>query len=205
MEKIKDIICINGFNSDSNSYIFDDIIVDTGTGMNKDYLLNALKKFNLDVDDINLIINTHGHFDHFGGNYIFPNAKVAIHEADADIIKNSDDYLSASFLFNQTNKRNDVDILLKGNEKFGDFQVISTPGHSSGGICLYDGEFLISGDTIFADGGVGRTDIGGNVDDLKNSLLKIKDLTPEYILPGHGMWCDNGVSNIKMSLNLLGL
>lgn len=205
MEKINNIICIEGLNNDSNSYVFDDIIVDTGTGRNKDYLINSLKNFNIDVGDINLIINTHGHFDHFGGNYIFPNAKVAIHEADADIIKNSDDYLSASFLFNQSNKRNDVDILLKGNEKFGDFQVISTPGHSSGGICLYDGEVLISGDTIFAGGGFGRTDIGGNITDLKNSLLKLKDLRVDYLLPGHGMWSDNWDYNIKLVLDSLGL
>lgn len=53
---------------------------------------------------------------------------------------------------------NDVDIILKDKDKI-NFEVIHTPGHTSGGICLWDGETLISGGTIFANGGVGRMDI----------------------------------------------
>lgn len=50
---------------------------------------------------------------------------------------------------------------MEEGDKIKDFEVIHTPGHSKGAICLWDGENLISGDTVFGHGGVGRTDIGG--------------------------------------------
>ena len=62
---------IEGFGSDSNIYVFDDIIVDTGTGDNIEYVLNSLKKANLNLSDISMIVNTHCHFDHIGGNKYF--------------------------------------------------------------------------------------------------------------------------------------
>ena len=100
----------------------------------------------------------------------------------------------------------DLDGLVAGNldslnegDKVGDFEVIHTPGHSYGGICLWDGENLICGDTVFANGGYGRTDIGGNMDDLRNSLRKLNKLNVKYLFPGHGPWVDNGKKHIELS------
>ncbi|WP_413824717.1 MBL fold metallo-hydrolase, partial [Methanobrevibacter sp. UBA337] len=66
MEKIGNIICIPGKDLDSNIYIVDDIIFDTGTGEHKDYLFSQLKEAGVNPDDIKLIVNTHCHFDHVG-------------------------------------------------------------------------------------------------------------------------------------------
>ena len=94
--------------------------------------------------------------------------------------------------------------LLEEGDKIGEFEVIHTPGHTSGGICLWDGENLISGDTIFAGGGVGRMDIGGNYDDMKNSVEKLTKLDVRNIYPGHGPIVENnGKEHIKMSYSLL--
>ena len=65
--------------------------------------------------------------------------------------------------------------------------VLWTPGHSPGGICLYGGGVLFTGDTVFA-GSVGRTDLpGGNSVELKKSFSRLMLLPPDTkILPGHG-------------------
>lgn len=212
MTKINNVYCIEGLLADSNSYLIDNsgsdsefnfILVDTGTGDNDGYLYSAIKSIGFNPNDIDLIVNTHCHFDHVGGNYFFPNVKIAIGEYDAKSLMDSDSKLTASGLFGSKIKRHDVDIQLKEGDKIANFDVIHTPGHTSGGISLYDGEILISGDTIFANGGVGRMDLGGSIEDMKNSLTKLKNLDVEYLLPGHGPWVDNGNKHIAMSASML--
>lgn len=67
------------------------------------------------------------------------------------------------------------------------FQVIATPGHSAGSVCLLCGDLLFSGDTLFACD-IGRTDLaGGNMDTMRQSLAKLcKAITEDVrVLPGH--------------------
>ncbi|MCC7553812.1 MAG: MBL fold metallo-hydrolase [Methanobacteriaceae archaeon] len=203
MFDLENVVCIEGLGYDSNSYFFDDILVDTGTGINQDFLYRKLKENDIEPGDISLIVNTHCHFDHVGGNYLFPNAKVAIHKDDANTLRDDYNYGTAVDMFSQSIKRHDVDIELKENDKIGNFKVIHTPGHTPGGICLWDGETLISGDTVFANGGIGRMDIGGNYEDMKKSIDKLKSLDIKYLLPGHGSWTDKGREHIALSASNL--
>ncbi|MGL4669243.1 MAG: MBL fold metallo-hydrolase [Methanobacteriaceae archaeon] len=203
MEKINDVVCIEGFANDSNSYLIGDILIDTGCGINTKNLLSKIKEAGFEPSDITQIVNTHCHFDHIGGNYLFENAKVAIHKEDALAIETGDKYSTASFLFNGSIKRTNVDIILKEGDKIGDFEVISTPGHTSGGICLWDGEILISGDTVFANGGFGKLDIGGNFDDMFKSLERLKKLDITYLLPGHGPWTNNGKMHLDLAYQMI--
>jgi glyoxylase-like metal-dependent hydrolase (beta-lactamase superfamily II) len=70
------------------------------------------------------------------------------------------------------------------------FEVILLPGHSPGGVGFFarDPGWLFSGDTVFADGGVGRSDLlGGNESVLKESIQKILVLPDSVqVFPGHG-------------------
>ena len=208
MEKIKNVYCIEGFMADSNHYLIDNtasddeynyILVDTGTGQSKGHLLSGLESIGLSNDDIDLIVNTHCHYDHVGGNVFFPNSKIAIHKKDAVALRDPDSELTVSSLFGSIVQRHDVDIELEEGDKIAGFEVILTPGHTSGGISLWDGEILICGDTIFANGGIGRMDIGGNPQDMKESLTRLKELDVVYLLPGHGPWVKNGKQHIAMS------
>ena len=198
------IVFILGYNYDSNYFLVDDnILVDTGAGLNKEYLFSKLRENNVELTDIELIVNTHCHFDHIGGNHFFPDAKVAIHKLDALSIKNKDTLGTSMSVFdNPGNCR--VDIELEDGDEIADFKVIHTPGHTKGGICLWDGENLISGDTIFAGGGVGRMDIGGDYQDMKNSVKRLTELDVKNIYPGHGPIVEgNGKEHIKMSYSFL--
>ena len=193
------ILFIPGYNMDSNSYLIGDMLVDTGTGFNEEYLISQIERHGIKREDISLVVNTHCHFDHIGGNYLFENAKIAVHELDAISMKNKDDLGTSMNAFeNEANSR--VDIELKDGDEIGGFKVIHTPGHTSGGICLWDGVNLISGDTVFSHGGVGRFDIGGNFDDLKQSVFKLTELEVINLLPGHGPIVEgNGKEHIKLS------
>lgn len=202
MKKFNDIIMIEGMGSDSNIYVFDDIIVDTGTGENIEYVLNSLKKANLSPSDISMIVNTHCHFDHVGGNKFF-DSKLAIHEKDAPALENGDNIATAAYMFGRSVEPAKVDFKLTEGDKIHDFEVIHTPGHTIGGICLYDSETLISGDTVFAEGGFGRYDIGGDINMLKESLERLSKLDVEYLLPGHGPATDNGSEHINLANRIL--
>ena len=193
------IVFILGYNMDSNCYLIGDMLVDTGTGFNEEYLISQIERHGINRKDISLVVNTHCHFDHIGGNYLFEDAEIAVHELDAISMKNKDDLGTSINAFeNEANSR--VDIELKDGDEIRGFKVIHTPGHTSGGICLWDGVNLISGDTVFSHGGVGRFDIGGNFDDLKESVFKLTKLDVINLLPGHGPIVEgNGKEHIKLS------
>ena len=202
MEKINDIIMIEGMGYDSNIYIFEDVIVDTGTGDNIQYIKNSLKNAGLSVNDLSLIVNTHNHYDHIGGNRFF-DLEVAMHREDAIAVEEGDDESTVANMFGRSIKGLKVDRKLEESDKIHSFKVLHTPGHTKGGICLYDGETLISGDTVFAGGGCGRMDIGGNVNDMRSSLKRLSHLDVKYLLPGHGPWASDGSKHIKMAYRML--
>jgi hydroxyacylglutathione hydrolase len=202
LEKINDIIIIEGIGYDSNIYIFEDVIVDTGTGDNIKYIKDSMKKAGITVADLSLIVNTHNHFDHIGGNKCF-DLEVAMHREDAKAIEADDDKATVASMFGSSINGMKVDRILEEGDKIHDFKVIHTPGHTRGGICLYNGETLISGDTVFAGGGCGRMDIGGDVNDMKRSLKRLSKLDVKYLLPGHGPWVNDGSSHINMAYRML--
>lgn len=144
---------------------------------------------------ITQIINTHLHLDHcFGDNYVRDKygVKVAANINDQPL---GDDIPAQMARFGGRIKADPVkiDVALKDGDiiKIGDseLRVITTPGHSPGGISLYsaEGGFLISGDTLFRFG-VGRTDLPGGdhntlIKSIREKLITLPDDTK--VLPGH--------------------
>lgn len=192
IKRIGDIVLIQLSDIDSNIYVLGDTIIDAGTGFNFTRLRDIFRALKKEMKDISMVINTHGHFDHVGGNGYFLNAKVAIHEADAGILERADAELSNASFFDGRISPKKPDMILKEGDSLSpdkvELQVIHTPGHTAGSICLYDSKrkILFSGDTVFADG-VGRTDLpGSDPEALEKSLQKLAKLDVEQIFPGHG-------------------
>jgi glyoxylase-like metal-dependent hydrolase (beta-lactamase superfamily II) len=161
----------------------DCLIIDTGLEAGR--LIEFLKRHNLKPV---AVVLTHGHPDHVAGVAAlyenFPDIKVYIHKLDAEM-----------FISSLVNRPSSIvpDVLLEEQdiiEQAGiKLNVLHTPGHTQGGICLYskDEGIVFTDDTLFADS-VGRTDLGGNMAQLINSirekLLTLPDETKVY--PGHG-------------------
>jgi len=140
-----------------------------------------------------MVINTHGHFDHIGGNSELlkaTGADLIIHQDDGPLLSRAGEHAAAFGLRAEPSPA--PTRLLKGGEtiQLGELklQVIHTPGHSTGGICLYVDDVLLVGDSLFA-GSIGRTDLpGGNhqmlIASIKEKLLPLPEKTRVY--PGHG-------------------
>ncbi len=140
------------------------------------------------------IINTHGHIDHICAidavSKVYP-VPLAIHPADVPLYTDE----QAARMFGRTAPlvRRKPDILLKEGERlsFGtlSLEVIHTPGHTPGGICLIGRPYCIfSGDTLFYRG-IGRTDLpGGNFEQIIASIReKLYTLDEDLLVfPGHG-------------------
>lgn len=201
MPKINDIIVIEGMGYDSNVYVFEDIIVDTGTGQNMDYILKSIEEAGSSVDDLSLIVNTHNHYDHIGGNR-YLDLEVAMHHNDARALEEGDEDALLATMFGKTMEKMEVSRKLNEGDKIHDFEVLLTPGHTSGSICLYDGETLISGDTVFSGGGFGRVDLGGDMGDMRKSLERLSKLDIKYLLPGHGPAVEDGFRHVKLACEM---
>jgi len=189
---------IGGKNFDSNIYLIIDktiTLIDAGTGMNFETVEQNLSKFNLKPNDIELLINTHCHYDHIGGDHNFVQAagcEVCIHELEADLLRKGDGVITCADMFGKKLEPIDIAKELRegGKIELGELtlEVLQTPGHTAGGICLYAPKqrILFSGDTIFSDG-VGRTDLPtGDVTALHNSIEGLLKLDVQTIYPGHG-------------------
>ena len=126
---------------------------------------------------------THGHYDHVGGvtalRRTFPEVPVYLHPADTG---GTSQLLPTAGLGNVTLWR-EGDVV-----KLGELQVevLHTPGHTPGSVCLRCRDVLFSGDTLFA-GSCGRTDFpGGSMDEMMASLARLGGLEGDLrVLPGH--------------------
>ena len=159
-------------------------------GGDEDKILDACKLDKLEVD---YIIATHGHPDHVCGNGPIQEetgAKIVMHRADAEFfgkpeIKEYFSMLGLAFSPQPDLLVEDGDTISLGEETL---TVIHTPGHTPGGICLYNAPDCFTGDTLFV-GGVGRTDFpGGSMDELSHSIKsRLLTLPPDTVVwPGHG-------------------
>jgi len=163
------------------------LVVDPGD--EPDRIQDFMKETNLTVK---YIVCTHAHFDHIGALMEIKEsteAGIVIHRDDLPIYSSAQQHAAMwGFQIDPLPEPEvfvtEGDVLTLGRLKF---QVMHTPGHSPGGICLFGEGILITGDTVFA-GSVGRTDLpGGNIRELKKSFARLMDLPPStQILPGHG-------------------
>jgi len=140
------------------------------------------------------IINTHGHFDHIGAiaelteHFHIP---FYLHIGDEKLVKSANTY---RLLFGSRKPMQipgkptlitdeDTSLKIGGYE----FEILTTPGHTEGGVCFKIGDIIFTGDTALPSG-PGRTDLpGGNKIKLNESILQLREL-PSHLLahPGHG-------------------
>ena len=186
----------SGFVEKTNCYIVEDentkdaMVIDPGGSV--DDICELLDILGAKVKYIYL---THCHGDHIGGVKELKErkgGKILAHRNTAENLLDPNisltTYIGLEGLVIQVDSRvDDGDLIHLGNLEF---RVIHTPGHTSGGSCLYceEEKLLFSGDTLFS-GTWGRTDVPtGNFEDVINSITKKLMVLPDetIVYPGHG-------------------
>ena len=172
------------------------MIIDPGE--NTDEIIGYLENNKLNPT---VLINTHGHGDHIGGNKElkekYPDVQICVHSDDAEMLP--DPYKNLSLFGGVRYASPPADRILNHHDEIMfdkyTFRVIHLPGHTPGGIGIFadsagNGEapLLFSGDTLIA-GGIGCTNFPrGNHDllvrSIKNCIFALDEKTVVY--PGHG-------------------
>jgi len=169
-----------------NAYCITDgksVLIDPGHIHLIDHVEKGLREIGLSPDGIDYILITHGHPDHM---------ESAVLSGDKTLWgMNKEEYQFISEFAGPHMQIPEPDFFLGAGELIvgeNRFEIIVTPGHSPGSICLYwpDRKALFTGDLVFLQG-IGRTDLpGGDGRQLKESIKRIAALDVEYLLPGHG-------------------
>ena len=193
-----DIEMISASPLDSNVYLINKTVL-IDTGMTTDTVIRRISE-KTKIASVERIILTHGHFDHTGCAAEIKRlsgAEVVVCREEASCL--TDDEISAATVFGSAAPDLTPDVLCgdgdripagknrDGEEEF--LEVIHTPGHTAGCICLYfeKEKLLFSGDTVFSDGGIGRTDFENSVPEkMTSSIEKLLEKNIEKIYPGHG-------------------
>ncbi|MBO9542129.1 MBL fold metallo-hydrolase [bacterium] len=166
------------------------VVVDPGGDL--ELIQEVLDRHGLKVTRI---LHTHAHFDHLlatGDLKASRGGEILLHEGDLDLYRNVP--MQGRLFGMALDAPPEPDRLVKDGERLawgeGTGEVLHTPGHTPGSICLHVGahKLVLTGDTLFS-GGIGRTDLwGGSFPEIMRSiherLLTLDDDT--VVIPGHG-------------------
>jgi len=201
----------NEIEGNKNLFLFSHLIkednitlIDTGSSIFPDgAIFPYMKSVDLNPKDISLILNTHGHIDHMGGNarvQEISGAKIATHELEVPNIEDHELSFKNRTVSPERKKQSlylmgestGVDIVLHdgdyidiGGERR--LKVVLTPGHSPGSISFYDEEekVLFSGDAVFLGETVVKMPAYTDVDAYIGSIRRIGELELKFLLPSH--------------------
>ncbi len=205
------IYLLKGEGKGSHNYLirasYRNALIDSGLDQNFLFLQEQLLSLGLKVRDIDLVINTHEHLDHIGSNRYFQESSfIAAHRFAATKITLEDHYVTLY----RSGDRNEVPLRVHfwlENRSLFDLgshtlEVIHTPGHTSGSICIYEfkTKVLFSGDTLFAGGALSYIAESGSVGDYINSITRLEARKISKIFPGHGHISQNPEQDLSQAI-----
>ena len=201
IEILKDLFFIERGYLNANHFVYrseNPVLIDTAYIADFDKTRKLIQALGVKLQDINLIVSTHTHSDHIGGNKFIQDESgcdIAIHRIGKHFIDTGDDWATwwryygheAEF-FSANKALEDGDMIDIGPHEF---RVLYTPGHASDGIVLYNRKekTLISSDTLWENDMPGMTlRVEGSTAlfRFEESIEKIKELDVRMVYPGHG-------------------
>lgn len=170
----------------SNSYYLDvgeKIIIDCGNRADRQEYIGFFGKV-VDFNAVHKVIFTHLHYDHIGNFDLFKNAKLF---ASAEEIAELDNNRAKTIMDENMAEKFKGKLYPLPSEIAG-LEVIKTPGHTKGSICLWykQEKVLFTGDTIFGKKMLGRTDLPTSAPEMMNSsILKLVGYNYKILACGH--------------------
>jgi len=201
IEILPDLFFIERGYLNANHFVFrseEPVLIDTAYRGDFETTERLITDLGVDLGRVRLIVNTHCHCDHIGGNRIIQERSgcdIAMHTVGKHFIDTRDDwstwwryYVQEADFFQCTTALENGDTVCIGPHEF---QVIYTPGHAADGIVLYNREAkaLLSSDTLWERDMAAMTlRVEGSraVFSLLESLEKLRDLDVRIVYPGHG-------------------
>lgn len=200
-EIIRGIYQIGGANltagEDAAIYLIDFagelVLIDAGAGRSSEQIVHNIEMLGLNPAKISYLILTHCHIDHIGSAPFFKkkfNAKIIIHELDAEPMEKGDSIRTAANWYDTTFPPTAIDRKLKGKAeilKFGveELHCLHTPGHTPGSISIYldrDGKRVVFGQDIH---GPFHKTFGSDIEAWKKSMHDLLALNADILCEGH--------------------
>jgi glyoxylase-like metal-dependent hydrolase (beta-lactamase superfamily II) len=200
-EILKDLFFIQRGFLNGNHFVYRSdkpVLIDTAYIADFDQTEKSISRLEVNPAEVSLIINTHTHCDHIGGNHAIQQRSgcdIALHKIGKYFIDTRDDWATWWRYYNQeaeffecTRALEDGEVINLGPHEF---EVIYTPGHAADGIVLYNrrDKILISSDTLWqTDMAVMTLRVEGSraLFHMQASLQKIENLEVQTVYPGHG-------------------
>lgn len=227
MELGNNIHLVKGFPWAGNIYIIDEkpmgvTLIDTGMPYKLNSLERELGKINKRIEDITLILHTHGHIDHTGNTAKIKERSNAVaygHKLDESHfdqahkyngVKNITGFLEGVGTAVMNISAPVLDYYLYGNENFnllGILKVIHTPGHTKGSVCFYSEKYgiLFSGDALQQrNGKIVRTPrkiYSEDEEQEEQSVKKLLELDFDRLYSGHHQILEKDAARILKKNN----
>jgi hydroxyacylglutathione hydrolase len=197
----KDLFYIERGWLNANHFVFNGstkVLIDTGYKRDLENTIHLIEKTGFKIPDTELIINTHSHCDHIGGNHTIQrqtDCRIMMHPIEKFFMDSKNDWFTWWKYYGQEADFYRVTDTLEDEARLRfdglELEVIHTPGHASGGIALYAPKegFLISGDALWdGDMGVLTPRIEGNncLFLALETLDRLSTLNVRRVFPGHG-------------------
>lgn len=184
------------------------ILIDSGFGSDVKESEDLIKEVGVSPEELHLIVNTHYHSDHVGGNFHFQKnygISIAAHKWDADLINSCDPEACSAEWLDQPVEPYQIDTKLSDNQEIHtgnrNLRVLHTPGHTLGHISLYEPEeeILVCGD-LFHKNDIGWINIFregvSSIQRSLESLNRMSKLRIKQAYSGHGPQIDNPLAAI---------
>ena len=183
----------------SNAYLFLGTrvaLVDCGSEESQRDLLAALRELEIKRERISLVVLTHEHAGHAGGSAAFPDALLVAHPLAAAKLRHGEEPLTKL----RGARSPDVELCEGSATRIGGFafDILHTPGHTSGSICLYERSraMIVTGDTVLAGGAFPAGTQSGSSGEHLESLERLASLRARLLLPGHGPLSDDPAADL---------
>jgi hydroxyacylglutathione hydrolase len=201
VEILKDLFFIERGYLNANHFVYRSrrpVLIDTAYIADFSDTAGLIARLDVNLADVQLIISTHCHCDHIGGNKLIQDQSdcdIALHKIGKHFIDTRNDWATWWKYFDQQADFFDCALALNDGDDVAvgphEFKVIHTPGHAAEGIVLYNRKekLLISSDTLWKnDMAVMNLRVEGSaaIFRMLESLEKLESLDVQVVYPGHG-------------------